>query len=119
MIENVTKPWGKYETYYRDDQVVMKRLIVNPGEQLSLQSHKGRKEFWVVLQGTAELTIGEEIVVANINNSFIINKEQKHRISNSGYEILIIGEMGWGEVDEEDIVRYDDKYGRIKLEEEN
>ena len=112
-IEYIEKPWGKYETYYRDNKLAMKKLIVNPKSRLSLQSHNGRNEIWVVLEGEAHININENTFVGGKDDFFIIQKNEKHRISNHhNTNMLIIAELAFGEVDENDIIRYQDDYKR-------
>lgn len=109
----VYRPWGQYETIDSGDGYLVKRIMVKPGASLSLQSHQYRSEHWVVVRGTAEVTRGEEVFILNQNQSTYISKGLKHRLSNPGQDNLEIIEVQSGSyLDEEDIVRYDDVYGR-------
>ncbi|MFC1721599.1 phosphomannose isomerase type II C-terminal cupin domain [Patescibacteria group bacterium] len=113
QIDKLTqeKPWGKFEQFAHNQTCTVKILLVNPGEQLSLQYHHHRDEFWRVISGTAEIVLGDEILSARAGDEFFIPRGTKHRIQtkDSATEIL---EISFGEFDEEDIVRLEDKYNR-------
>jgi len=114
MTSIVLKPWGSYEVLEVNSKYVVKRLKVTAGSVLSLQSHKYRSEHWVVVEGVAEITIDEELIILDSNKSIYIPKEAKHRIANKGLKTLIIIEIWYGDaLDEEDIIRYEDIYNRV------
>ena len=88
----------------------MKILFVSSGEELSLQYHKQREEFWKILQGEAEITINNEIIKAKEDDEFFIPKKAKHRIkTKKGVKVL---EISFGKFNEKDEVRIEDKYKR-------
>ena len=91
----------------------IKRIEVKPGAALSLQMHHRRSEHWVVVTGTAEVTCGESVYSVRENESTYIPKHTKHRLANPGMGPLVMIEVQCGDyVGEDDIVRFDDKYGR-------
>ena len=91
----------------------MKRIVVRPGASLSLQMHHHRSEHWVVISGTAKVTNGERTFVVNTNESTFIPAQHKHRLENPGNDDLVIIEVQVGDyVGEDDIVRFEDVYGR-------
>ena len=107
------RPWGSYENLIKDDSYLVKKLLVKKGEKLSLQYHNHRSEKWVVVKGKAEITVGKEIFEASYGSFFEINPKQIHSIENIGKNDLEIIEVQLGEIiDESDIVRLEDKYGR-------
>lgn len=111
------RPWGSYTILEDGERYKIKRIVVNRGETLSLQMHHHRSEHWVVIKGTARVTIGEEIKFIHENESIYIPKSTFHRLENPGKVPLEIIEVQNGEyVDEDDIVRLDDKYGRQRPE---
>ena len=91
----------------------IKKLTINPGGRLSLQSHKHRTEHWVVVTGKAKITRGDQIEVLTSNQSTYIPANIQHRLENVGEEILEVIEVQCGNyLGEDDILRYDDAYGR-------
>ncbi len=114
-VEHVTtyRPWGSYTVLEEGPRYKIKRIVVNPGERLSLQMHYHRSEHWVVVRGTARVTIGEEEYFLHENESVFVPKSTKHRLENPGKIPLEIIEVQNGEyLGEDDIVRFDDVYGR-------
>ena len=110
--KKVTRPWGWYDEIDSGPYFKVKRIVVNVGASLSLQSHKHRSEHWVVVAGTARVINGEYDMVLNENQSTYIPKTVIHRLSNIGKFKLEIIEVQTGETLEEDITRYSDDYGR-------
>ncbi len=109
----VTRPWGSYTLLEKGDRYKIKRIVVNPGARLSFQMHYHRSEHWVVVSGTAKVRRGEEEYFVNPNESTYIPMETKHRLENPGRIQLQIIEVQNGEyLEEDDIVRFDDAYGR-------
>jgi len=93
--------------------LTLRRIVVNPGEKLSLQKHYHRSEHWVVVKGTARVTIGEKEVFIHENESAYVPKSTLHRLENPGRVPLEIIEVQNGEyVEKDDIERFDDNYGR-------
>ena len=110
----VHRPWGSYETTDSGDRFQTKRIIVNPGEALSLQLHHHRSEHWVVVSGVAAVTIGEEERLLAENESVYIPAGTRHRLANPGAEPLHLIEVQCGSyLGEDDIVRFEDKYARV------
>jgi mannose-1-phosphate guanylyltransferase/mannose-6-phosphate isomerase len=113
--EHVTtyRPWGNYTVLEEGERYKIKRVVVNPRERLSLQLHYHRSEHWVVVKGTAKVTVGEKEEIIHENESTYIPKSTLHRLENPGRVPLEIIEVQNGEyVGEDDIVRIDDVYGR-------
>jgi len=109
----VFRPWGSYDSLENAGGFQVKRLNVAPGAILSLQLHHRRAEHWVVVAGTARVTRGEEVVDLQRNDYIHIPVGTKHRIENPGTEMLKIIEVQVGDyLGEDDIVRFEDKYGR-------
>jgi mannose-1-phosphate guanylyltransferase / mannose-6-phosphate isomerase len=110
----VYRPWGTYQTMDRGDRFQTKRLIVKPGRKLSLQKHHHRSEHWIVVKGTAEVTIAGETKLLQENESTFIPAGTAHRLANPGKVPLYIIEVQCGPyLGEDDIVRIEDDYGRI------
>ena len=113
MKSVVNKPWGFFEIIDQGIKYTVKKIIVFPEGQLSLQSHKYRSEHWLVASGIAEVIIDEKTCNLKENDNIFIPKGSKHRLKNIGSDNLIIIEMWFGEkLDENDIERYEDIYDR-------
>jgi mannose-1-phosphate guanylyltransferase/mannose-6-phosphate isomerase len=109
----VHRPWGFYESVDTGDRFQVKRIAVAPGGKLSLQKHHHRAEHWVVVRGTAEVTVGEEIRTVHENESIYIPIGSLHRLANPGRIALELIEVQTGSyLGEDDIVRLDDVYNR-------
>lgn len=109
----VHRPWGWYESIDQGPRFQVKRIMVNPGARLSLQLHHHRAEHWIVVSGTAEVTNGEEVAILSENQSTYIPLGQRHRLANPGKVPLELIEVQSGAyLGEDDIVRFDDNYGR-------
>jgi len=114
------RPWGSYETVDEEGRFKVKRIVVNPGAQLSLQMHHHRAEHWIVVKGTAKVTRGDEAFLLSENESTYIPLGEKHRLENPGKMPLEIVEVQSGSyLGEDDIVRYSDQYGRSDALEES
>lgn len=112
---NVHRPWGFYETVDLGPRFQVKRLTINPGAALSLQMHHHRAEHWVVVRGTATVTIGDEVSLLTENQSTYVPVGAVHRLENSGSIPLEIIEVQTGSyLGEDDIVRLEDRYNRYK-----
>jgi len=113
LHNRVHRPWGFYESLNAGDRHQVKHLMVYPGASLSLQMHYQRAEHWVVVKGVARVTVGDEVKILHENQSTYIPVETKHRLENPGDEPLSIIEVQSGiYLGEDDIVRFDDAYGR-------
>lgn len=109
----VNRPWGTYEVLITSGQYKVKRIVVNPRNKLSLQKHFHRNEHWVVVSGTASVTVDDDFFLVRANESMYIKMGQIHRLENQGLIDLVMIEVQVGEyLGEDDIVRFDDKYGR-------
>ncbi|MCZ8293245.1 MAG: mannose-1-phosphate guanylyltransferase/mannose-6-phosphate isomerase [Hylemonella sp.] len=109
----VARPWGWYDSIDMGERFQVKRIMVKPGASLSLQKHHHRAEHWVVVSGTAEVTNGDKVMVLGENQSTYIPIGQMHRLANPGKEPLEIIEVQSGAyLGEDDIVRFEDNYGR-------
>jgi mannose-1-phosphate guanylyltransferase/mannose-6-phosphate isomerase len=109
----VYRPWGYYESIDAGDRFQVKRIMVKPGEALSLQMHHHRAEHWVVVSGTARVTRGEETKLLAENESTFIPIGTKHRLENPGKTPLFLIEVqSGGYLGEDDIVRFEDRYKR-------
>lgn len=109
----VYRPWGSYETIAMDGRFQVKRIVVKPGQKLSLQMHHHRAEHWIVVKGTAEITVGEKLFMLSENQSTYIPLGEKHRLVNPGKVPLELIEVQSGSyLGEDDIVRFEDIYGR-------
>ena len=107
------RPWGWYETLCLDTRFQVKRIMVKPGGVLSLQSHRHRSEHWIVVAGTAEVTIGEEVQLVTENQGVYIPLGAKHRMANPGKVPMYLIEVQTGAyLGEDDIIRYEDIYDR-------
>lgn len=107
------RPWGWFESLVIGERFQVKRIVVKPGGILSLQSHKYRAEHWVVVGGTAEVTIDDEVLLVSENQSVYVPLGAIHRLKNPGDENLTLIEVQTGSyLGEDDIIRYDDVYAR-------
>jgi len=113
MHRKVHRPWGWYDSVDAGPRFQVKRIMVNPGATLSLQMHHHRAEHWIVVQGTAEVTCGERKMILTENQSTYIPLGETHRLANPGKLPLEIIEVQSGSyLGEDDIVRFEDTYGR-------
>jgi mannose-1-phosphate guanylyltransferase/mannose-6-phosphate isomerase len=111
----VRRPWGSYTVLEEGPHYKIKRIVVNPGAVLSLQKHHHRSEHWVVISGTAEVLVGDTTTLLTENQSVDIPKTSVHRLGNPGKVPVEIIEIQSGPyLAEDDIVRFDDVYGRDK-----
>jgi mannose-1-phosphate guanylyltransferase/mannose-6-phosphate isomerase len=113
LHREVFRPWGSYDSIDSGDRFQVKRLVVKPGATMSLQLHHHRAEHWIVVTGTARITRGEETFLLGENESTYIPVGTKHRIANPGkVELHIIEVQSGSYLGEDDIVRFEDMYGR-------
>lgn len=113
LAATVHRPWGTYTTLKEEENYKVKRITVNPGEALSLQYHHQRAEHWVVVQGKANVQIGEQEFETAVGEYRYIPLKEKHRLTNIGHDLLILIEVQCGGyLGEDDIVRLQDEYGR-------
>ena len=111
--KEVMRPWGSYKILYEAEGFKIKTIKVNPGAQLSLQMHNRRSEHWVVVNGVANVTCGEDEVELKKDQSTYIPVKTKHSLANKNQDMLEIIEVQTGTyLGEDDIIRFEDKYGR-------
>ena len=108
------RPWGSFERFCHNEMTTVKMIQVNPNESLSLQFHYHRDEFWRVLEGVGHITIGQETTLVKKGDEFFIPRETKHQIKTSSSSLSIL-EISFGNFDENDIVRLEDKYNRMSI----
>jgi len=113
LHRKVSRPWGWYDSVDEGERFKVKRIQVKPGASLSLQMHHHRAEHWIVVKGIAEITNGDQVLTLTENQSTYIPQGQTHRLVNPGTEPLEIIEVQSGSyLGEDDIVRFEDNYGR-------
>ena len=114
MNSIVQKPWGYYEILKSGKKFLVKKLFIKSGGMLSLQNHEHRSEHWLVAEGEVEVTLDKKTINLVENENIFIPKGAFHRIANKSSKDLIIIEMWYGEIlDENDIKRYDENYNII------
>lgn len=117
MLQAVDRPWGRYFIIYADKTQWLKRLIIYPGQSTSLQYHMGRDEHWLTEDEGLRFYFGEgeyAWIPVHPNKVEIVKAGQRHRLTNTTEHDIIVHEWATGRVDEEDIVRVADNYGRAK-----
>lgn len=113
LHRKVARPWGWYDSIDEGECFKVKRIQVRPGASLSLQMHHHRAEHWIVVKGTAEITNGDQVIILKENRSTYIPQGQIHRLANPGKTLLEIIEVQSGAyLGEDDIIRFQDAYGR-------
>lgn len=105
------RPWGDFVQFTHNEPTTVKIITVEPQQALSLQYHDHRSEFWKVLEGDPEITIGDNIIEAVAGDEFLVQTGEKHRIRSRQNRVKIL-EIAFGNFDEKDIVRLEDVYGR-------
>ena len=111
--KKVHRPWGYYLSIEENNYWQIKKIIVNPKASLSLQMHNHRSEHWIVVQGKAKVQLNEDTKILSKNESIYIPIKSKHRLSNPTESHLVLIEVQTGEyLGEDDIIRFDDIYGR-------
>jgi mannose-1-phosphate guanylyltransferase/mannose-6-phosphate isomerase len=114
LHRKVARPWGWYDSVDEGERFKVKRIQVKPGASLSLQMHHHRAEHWIVVKGVAEITNGDQVIILTENQSTYIPQGQTHRLANPGKTPLEIIEVQSGSyLGEDDIVRFEDTYGRV------
>ena len=114
LHRKVHRPWGWYDSIDQGPRDQVKRIMVKPGASLSLQMHHHRAEHWIVVTGTAEVTVGDKVILLAENQSTYIPLGEKHRLRNPGKVPLELIEVQSGSyLGEDDIVRFEDTYGRV------
>ena len=113
----VVRPWGAFSQYANNAEVTVSLMTVNPGMRLSLQSHTGRAELWIVLDEGAEIQVGETIFYPQPNEEIWIPANTKHRLSSTGPMVRVL-EVAFGNWQQADITRYADDFKRAEQSEE-
>ena len=117
QVESEVRPWGSWHVLDEGAGYKVKRIHVSPGCRLSYQMHHHRSEHWVVLCGTATCTVDDEVTVAEAGHTVDVPLNARHRLANLGDEELVIIEVQRGPyTGEDDIVRFEDDYGRHNCE---
>jgi len=111
-VFQIERPWGNFRQFTLNDTSTIKIITVKPNEILALQSHKNRSEFWRVISGDGTVEIGEVKKDAIVGDEHEIAVGEKHRLGAGPNGIQVL-EIALGDFDEEDIVHYEDKYGRV------
>lgn len=109
-IVHVDKPWGSFTQYAHNTPCTVKTLTVKPWQSISLQSHEKRDEMWVILEDGLKAEIGDKTLNPKKGDVLFVPRKTKHRLSAENEARVL--EIAFGEFDEEDITRYEDKYGR-------
>ena len=112
MSKEVIKPWGKYIDLERGDNLVIKRIVINPFQKFSLQKHFKRKEFWYIISGIGRITLGDKLHTVGPGDTFSIGVEQVHRLEAYSEGIVFV-EVQQGDCTEDDILRLEDDYNRV------
>jgi mannose-1-phosphate guanylyltransferase/mannose-6-phosphate isomerase len=107
----VTRPWGSFKQYAHNQDVTVSLMTVKPEQRLSLQSHTGRAELWIVLDEGAAVQVDDEIFYPAAGDEIWIPANGRHRLSSTGPEVRVL-EVAFGNWQQADIVRYDDDYAR-------
>ncbi len=110
-VKKVLKPWGYFERFIQNEKSTVKILYLSPYEELSLQRHFKREEFWLILEGSCQLTINDKTFQAGKGEYFEIKKGEKHRAKSQAQKVSIL-EISKGDFSEKDIIRLEDKYRR-------
>jgi mannose-6-phosphate isomerase len=109
------RPWGSFAVLDEGEGYKVKRIEVLPGKRLSYQKHSKRAEHWVVVQGTAKVTLDDKDIIVNVGEAIDIKIGAAHRVENPGHDILIFVEVQRGSyLGEDDIVRLQDDFGRAR-----
>jgi mannose-6-phosphate isomerase-like protein (cupin superfamily) len=110
--EKDVRPWGEYERFTLNEQTTVKILTIKAGEAFSLQTHEHRSEFWRVISGSGTVVAGQDTRSANPGDTFFIPSGAKHRIQGGASDLVVL-EIAFGDFDEGDVKRLEDKYGRV------
>ncbi len=110
-IGRVTRPWGSFRQFAHNAEVTVSLMSVKPGQRLSLQSHRGRAELWIVLDQGAIVQVDDRVLHPEPGAEIWIPAGVRHRLSSAGPEVRVL-EVAYGDWQQEDITRYDDDYHR-------
>lgn len=110
-VATVVRPWGSFKQYAFNEDVTVSLMTVQPGQRLSLQSHTGRAELWIVLDDGAEIQVDNEFIYPQANDEIWIPANSKHRLASTGPTVRVL-EVAFGNWQQADITRYADDYAR-------
>jgi len=110
-IGRVSRPWGSFRQFAHNAEVTVSLMSVNPGQRLSLQSHRGRAELWIVLDPGAVIQVNDEVMRPEPGAEIWIPAGARHRLSAEGKSVRVL-EVAYGDWQQDDITRYDDDYHR-------
>ena len=108
----IERPWGRYREYARNEPCTVWNVEMKPGEEGSLQSHQDFDELWVMLTDGAEVTVGDRILAPQVQDEIYIPKGTRHRLRNVSEHTFRMMEVAYGDVQDADKIRHDDKYNR-------
>jgi mannose-6-phosphate isomerase len=106
------RPWGNFVQYAHNEKCTVKIIEVNQGQRLSNQSHEKRDELWVILDRDLRVELDDRVIDTEPGDEIVIERNTKHRLSSIGGKARLL-EISFGDFDENDIIRFDDDYGRI------
>lgn len=106
------RPWGSFKQFANNEPCTVSLMTVLPGQRLSLQSHTGRAELWIVIDDGAAIQVGDDITTCNAGDEIWIRAKEKHRLSCQGNQPVRVLEVAFGNWQQDDIKRYDDDYKR-------
>lgn len=109
----IERPWGLYREYARNEPCTVWIVEMEPGQTGSLQSHENFDELWILLTDGGQVQVGDEVRQVRAGDEIHIPRHTKHRLTNQGDKLLRMMEVAYGQVSDEDKVRYEDKYGRV------
>jgi len=107
----VTRPWGSFRQYANNEAVTVSLMTVQPDQRLSLQSHTGRAELWIVLDAGAIVQVNDEVLHPNAGDEIWIPANARHRLSSAGPAVRVL-EVAFGNWQQDDITRYEDDFNR-------
>jgi len=107
------RPWGQFEQFTHNEKTTVKIITVNQKQRLSLQYHKKRKEFWRFLDNPARVTIGKKTIKVKAGSEVVIKRGTLHTVEALNKPVKFL-EIAFGNFDENDIIRVEDRYGRVK-----
>ena len=113
-VSLVERPWGSFKQYAHNGECTVSLMTVLPGQRLSLQSHIGRAELWIVLDDGAAVQVGDSQRICQAGEEIWIRANEKHRLSCGGAQPVRVLEVAFGNWQQEDITRYDDDFARPK-----
>lgn len=111
-VKRVERPWGSFAQYANNEDCTVSLMAVLPGQRLSLQSHTGRGELWIVIDDGSVIQVGDAVNTCKAGDEIWIPAGEKHRLTNRGDAPIRVLEVAFGNWQQEDIERYDDDYAR-------